>query len=184
MKKYLHIALMLLCVLAVSSCKDDDNGTDEVEIWKVANEAAFQAKANDPSFTKLDALNNEGFIFYKELKKGDGGSVYYTDTVSVYYKGCILMDSKGNMLTDFSNVLEDGYAFNENMFDNGTPVNFAVSSVVAGWQTALQYMKVGDRWEIWIPQQLGYGSSSQSTIPAYSTLVFDVEVLSIPNRDE
>ena len=55
------------------------------------------------------------------------------------------------------------------------PSTFSLGGVVDGWTTALQQMHVGDVWRLYIPQSLGYGSStSNSNIPAYSTLVFDV----------
>jgi FKBP-type peptidyl-prolyl cis-trans isomerase FklB len=50
--------------------------------------------------------------------------------------------------------------------------------VVAGWTEVLQRMKVGERWEIYIPWQQGYGSSV-SAAPAYSTLIFDLNLVSI-----
>ena len=182
MKKYLHIALMLLCVAVVSSSckKDKDDPVDEV--WKLGNEKAFQNKAADASFTKLEALTNDGHIFYKVLEPGDGERIFYTDTVQVYYKGCLVGDKDGNLLTDLSNVLKDGACFDKNMLDDGEPAQFAVKGVIAGWQTALQYMRVGARWEIWIPQELAYGKSGGTSSngiyrPPYSTLVFDVEVV-------
>jgi len=45
--------------------------------------------------------------------------------------------------------------------------------------TALQNMEVGDKWEVWIPQELGYGAIPQTSIPAYTTLVFEIELLEI-----
>ena len=56
------------------------------------------------------------------------------------------------------------------------PVKFAVNGVVDGFATALMHMSIGDRWEVYIPYQLGYGTQVQSSgsIPAYSTLIFDV----------
>ena len=56
------------------------------------------------------------------------------------------------------------------------PVKFAVKGVVTGFGTALQYMHIGDRWQVIIPQQLAYGSSTTPGA-AYSTLVFDVTLV-------
>jgi len=60
------------------------------------------------------------------------------------------------------------------------PVVFAVNGVVEGWQTVLQEMVEGDRWEIYIPYRMGYGSyGSGSSIPGYSTLIFDMQLVKI-----
>jgi peptidylprolyl isomerase len=51
--------------------------------------------------------------------------------------------------------------------------------VIDGWQIALQQMHAGDKWVIYIPYEMGYGSKACAGIPAFSTLVFEVELLSI-----
>lgn len=181
MKKYLHIALMLLCVLVVSCSKDDEDVVDEV--WKLANEEAFQKITADSEYMKLESESKNGYIMYKVIKNGEGeGPIFFTDSIRAYYKGCLIKDKKGNIIQDLSKVLEDGYVFDQRMYDDGIPATFSVTNLVDGWQTALQHMRVGDRWEIWIPQKLGYGANPQKrngqvTIPGYSTLVFDLEVV-------
>jgi peptidylprolyl isomerase/FKBP-type peptidyl-prolyl cis-trans isomerase FklB len=62
---------------------------------------------------------------------------------------------------------------------NDVPSIFTVSGVVDGFSTALQHMQVGDKWEVWIPARLGYGERSQSNIPGFTTLVFEIELLEI-----
>ena len=57
------------------------------------------------------------------------------------------------------------------------PKHFAC--VIEGWQLALRQMHIGDRWIIYIPYTLGYGSRASGPIPAFSTLIFEVELLSI-----
>ena len=54
---------------------------------------------------------------------------------------------------------------------------FGVSGTIAGFGTALQYMHCGDRWMVYIPETLGYGSTAQNKIPAYSTIMFDVTLV-------
>lgn len=186
MKKYLQIALMTLLVIAVSSCKDDN---DEVfdETWKLENEAAFQAKATDPDYTQIKINGaGDGFVYGKKLKQGDGPAIYYNSRVTVYYKGW-LINSK------------DGEYFDKREEEDGLPAKFAVSSSsanyssynnpngysapITGWTIALQNMVVGDKWEVWIPYGLAYGtqdrkdSAGNITIPAYSTLIFEIEVM-------
>ena len=182
MKKYLHIALMLLCVFVVSSCKDDDD-TDAVEreAYKLEQDIAFQAKANETGFEKWDSEAGDGYVFAKLIKKGDGKKVYFNSRVSDYYKGS----------------LTDGTEFDARLFEDGTPFKCAVSSyyanystsnpngygsVISGWSVALQHMVEGDKYEVWIPQQLAYGSSGSGSIPAYSTLIFEIELVSVDEQ--
>lgn len=187
MKKYLQIALMIFCISAVfTSCKDDDNNDDDVaiEAYKLENEQAFQAKANDPDFFKVSIQGaGDDFVYAKRIKEGNKPAVpiYYNSRVTTYYKGW------------FPNSKEGDY-FDKKELEDGAPALFAVSSAsavynqisnpIAGWTIALQNMTVGEKWEIWIPYRLGYGASDYIdkntglvAIPAYSTLIFEIEVV-------
>lgn len=182
MKKYLQFALMIFCLSVVfTSCKDDDNDDGIDEAWKAENEAAFQAKANDPDFTQISVPGaGEYYIYAKKLKEGNGLPIYYNSRVKVYYKGWLINS-------------ENGDYFDKREFEDGAPAKFAVSTSSAnynsysnpngysapilGWTIALQNMVVGDKWEVWIPQELAYGANKQNTIPAYSTLIFEIEVV-------
>ena len=59
------------------------------------------------------------------------------------------------------------------------PTQFNVGGVIVGWSTALQHMVIGDIWRVYIPADFAYGSSKQSNIPAYSALVFDINLVKI-----
>lgn len=75
-----------------------------------------------------------------------------------------------------------GWTINGKKFDSsrgGTPLAVRLCDLIEGWIIAMQQMTVGDRWEIYIPSELGYGKFSQPGIPGGSTLVFDVELLGI-----
>jgi FKBP-type peptidyl-prolyl cis-trans isomerase FklB len=86
-----------------------------------------------------------------------------TDTVSVHYHG----------------TLTDGSVFDSSV-ERGTPAEFPVNRVIAGWTEALQLMSVGDKWKLFIPADLAYGTQSPSPkIPANSALVFEVELLDV-----
>lgn len=185
MKKYLHIALMLLCVLVVSSCKgdDDDTAAVEQEAYKLENETAFLAKGQDPSYVKWVSEAGDGYVYAKLIKKGNGKQAYFNSRVSVYYKGSLIT----------------GTVFDQQLFDDGIPFKCAVSpyytyternpttgaviatwsSVISGWGVALQNMVEGDKYEVWIPQQLAYGVSGQGDIKPYSTLVFEIELVTV-----
>ena len=94
----------------------------------------------------------------------DGGAKpLATDTVSVHYHG----------------TLSDGSVFDSSV-ERGTPAEFPVNRVIAGWTEALQLMAVGDKWKLFIPANLAYGAQSPSPkIPANSALVFEVELLDV-----
>ena len=187
MKKYLHIALMLLCVFVVSSCKDDDDDTEAVEreAYKLEQDIAFQAKVNETGFVRWYSEAGDGYVCAKLIEKGNGKQAYFNSLVSVYYKGS----------------LTDGTVFDQQLFDDGIPFPCAVSpyyaktvtdpvtnsqtkygSVISGWTVALQHMVEGDKYEIWIPQQLAYGASDNGDIPAYSTLIFEIELVSVDEQ--
>jgi FKBP-type peptidyl-prolyl cis-trans isomerase FklB len=104
---------------------------------------------------------------YEILKSGDknGKSPSATDTVSVNYVG----------------TLTDGTEFDSSI-KRGVPAEFPVNGVIAGWTEALQKMKVGDKWKLYVPPELAYGARSPSPkIPPNSALEFEVELLKIEN---
>lgn len=102
-------------------------------------------------------------VLYKELVKGSGTvSPELSSVVSVHYRGTLI----------------NGREF-DNSWKRGCPEAFRLNQVIEGWQQALRQMHVGDRWLIYIPYTLGYGSRSSGPIPGFSTLVFEVELLSI-----
>lgn len=75
-----------------------------------------------------------------------------------------------------------GYTINGKKFDSsrgGAPLAMRLSDLIEGWIIALGHMSVGDRWEVYLPANCGYGRFSQPGIPAHSTLIFDIELLGI-----
>ena len=183
MKQILKI-LFVTILLSIFSCGNNDSDEDALQDWKTANEQAFNAIAANPAYKELKSPGNEGSIYYKVLTEGTGTEpIYYTNTVNVYYKGWYVVgnDNWGINKND---------VFQRKEFDDGTPVSILVASppsyLSKGSSVALQNMKKGDKWEIWIPYQLGYGTTGQYDtntgalkIPGYSTLVFEIEVVDI-----
>jgi peptidylprolyl isomerase/FKBP-type peptidyl-prolyl cis-trans isomerase FklB len=179
-KKIKLYALLLLAVLPVA-CKDDNDGDDA---WKTANEQAFNVIAANPEYTELPSLVNNGSLYYKVLKKGEGTKpIYYTSAVQIYYKAWYVA-------ADPDKHIVPGTVCGQRLFDDGTPLAFLVndSGLLEGWRTALQYMTQGDKWEIWVPQRLNYyigGTyvsaipSFLSAIPAYTTLACEIEVVNV-----
>lgn len=99
---------------------------------------------------------------YKILKSGPAGaSPQKSDIVEVHYVGSLI----------------DGHVFDSSVKRN-TPATFPMTDVVPGWAEALQMMKPGDKWELFIPTSLGYGEFGPPQIPPNSTLIFQLELLS------
>lgn len=100
---------------------------------------------------------------YKVLKSGEGKTPIATDTVTVHYEG----------------KLTDGTVFDSSIA-RGNPVDFEVTQVIKGWVEALQLMKEGDEWELYIPSDLAYGEhGSPPKIGANEDLIFRTNLLSV-----
>lgn len=75
-----------------------------------------------------------------------------------------------------------GWTINGKKFDSsrgGAPLAIRLCDLIEGWIIAMQQMCVGDKWEIYIPSEMGYGKLSQPGIPAGSTLIFEIELIGI-----
>jgi FKBP-type peptidyl-prolyl cis-trans isomerase FklB len=103
---------------------------------------------------------------YKVIKSGAGPSPKKTDTVKVHYHGTLI----------------DGTVFDSSV-QRGEPITLGVGDVIPGWTEALQMMKVGDKWQLFIPAKLAYGEEAPPQIGPNSTLIFDVELLGIEKPD-
>jgi len=100
---------------------------------------------------------------YRVVKSGKGKTPKTTDTVKVHYHGTLI----------------DGTVFDSSV-DRGEPVTFPVNQVIPGWTEALQLMKEGDKWQLFIPSKLAYGEKGAGgKIGPNSTLQFDVELIGI-----
>jgi FKBP-type peptidyl-prolyl cis-trans isomerase FklB len=150
---------------------------DQIRDTMVAFEKDMQAKQaeagkkNETDANKFlaDNKNKDGVkttasgLQYKVLKDGNGAQPKSTDNVTVNYRGT-LMDG-----TEF----DSSYKRNE-------PATFPVSGVIKGWTEALQLMKVGSKYQLFIPPNLAYGSQSPgASIPPNSLLIFEVELMKV-----
>ena len=100
---------------------------------------------------------------YKVLTEGSGKMPKADDTVTVNYKGTLI----------------DGTEF-DSSYKRGQPASFQVNGVIKGWTEALQLMKEGSKWQLFIPLDLAYGERGAGrTIPPNSTLIFEVELISV-----
>jgi FKBP-type peptidyl-prolyl cis-trans isomerase len=111
--------------------------------------------------SKAGIKTTDSGLQYKIIQEGSGDSPKATDDVQVKYTGRLI----------------DGTVFDSTDKRGGTPARFKVGQVIRGWTEALQMMKKGSKWEIYIPSDLAYGERATGTIPANSTLIFDVELV-------
>lgn len=120
------------------------------------------------------------YIYVKKLlANSEGLRPYYTDAAFVYYYGTNILGERfdGNFIgfTAIDKRTLDGHENLPTQFNR--PSKFFVdSSIIAGWKTALQYMREGERWMVFIPYQSAYGKSGSSSILGYSMLCFDMIV--------
>jgi FKBP-type peptidyl-prolyl cis-trans isomerase len=99
---------------------------------------------------------------YKVLMEGSGKTPKATDEVTINYRGSLL----------------DGTEINSS-YKSGKPGIFRVDRVIRGWMEALQLMKEGSKWQLFVPPALGYGERGEGRIPPNSTLIFEVELISV-----
>ena len=115
-------------------------------------------------FLKLNAKQDSvqttaSGLQYKGITMGTGEKPQKTDRVKVDYEGRLI----------------DGTVF-DSSYKRGKPATFPVGQVIAGWTEALCMMPVGSKWEVYVPQELGYGDREQQKIPPFSCLVFTIEL--------
>ena len=99
---------------------------------------------------------------YKVITEGTGEIPTLNDKVRTNYRGTFI----------------NGTEF-DSSYKTNKPVEFPVTGVIKGWTEALQLMKVGSKWELYIPANLAYGEQGRSTIPPNSTLIFEIELLAV-----
>lgn len=114
--------------------------------------------------TKDGVVTLPSGLQYVVMKEGDGPRPQLTDKVTTHYHGTLI----------------DGKIFDSSV-DRGEPISFSVNGVIPGWTEALQLMKVGSKWKLFIPSELAYGANPRSggVIEPNMALIFEVELISI-----
>ncbi|MDO4160135.1 MAG: FKBP-type peptidyl-prolyl cis-trans isomerase [Prevotellaceae bacterium] len=183
-RKLLMFMLALLPMLGFVSCSEESETVEEFPNWQATNEAYYDSIYNvavanadgswkvirNYSFQDSIELTSTDYIAVHVLTEGTGsGCPMFTDSVVVSYSGRLIPS------TSYS----EGYIFDYTYSGTYNPETSAyttlvVSEVIDGFSTALQNMHIGDVWRVYMPYQLGYGESGSSSIPAYSTLIFDI----------
>ncbi len=154
---------------------------DEAREMIMALQKDIQAKMREKAQAQADKNKKEGEEFlaknkeregvktlpdglqYKIITEGKGKSPLATDMVTVNYRGTLI----------------DGTEF-DSSYKRGQPATFPVSGVIKGWTEALQLMKEGSKWQLFIPSSLAYGErGAGGTIGPDSTLIFEVELIKV-----
>ena len=107
----------------------------------------------------------ESGLQYRIIKEGKGEVPTKSSRVKVHYKGTLI----------------DGTEF-DSSYERKEPTTFRADQVIKGWTEALTMMPVGSKWELYIPQELAYGSRETGKIKPFSTLIFEVELISIEDK--
>lgn len=135
---------------------------------KLQEEQTAAVKAEGEAFLAENA-KKEGVVTlpsglqYKVLNAGTGATPKASDSVECHYEGRLI----------------DGSVF-DSSYQRGETATFGVTQVIAGWVEALQLMKEGDKWQLYIPYNLAYGErGAGAQIPPYATLIFDVELVKV-----
>lgn len=134
---------------------------------KVKNAEESQ-KFLDENAKKEGVQTTESGLQYRVLQEGNGISPKEDDFVMVHYRG----------------TFTDGEEF-DSSYSRGEPQRLQTDGVIKGWTEALQMMKKGSKWEIFVPPDLGYGRNGMPPkIPPNSVLVFEIELLSVEKKQE
>lgn len=148
----------------------------EFQVQRAAEAKAKSAKAKAAGAKFLeDNAKKEGIkttksgLQYKVIRTGKGATPTLTDKVSAHYKGRLIDGTQ----------FDASYAGDEPTKAE-KPADFPVRGVIPGWTEALQLMKVGDKWQIYLPSELAYGEDGAGAdIPPHSTLIFDIELVGV-----
>lgn len=133
------------------------------EAYKAENEAWLKQNATKPGVQSLPSG-----LQYKVLTEGKGAVAGKDDEVTVRYEGHTI----------------DGKEFDSSYKRNPNTTTFRPNQVIKGWTEALCMMPEGSKWELYIPQSIGYGSRKAGSIKPYSTLIFTVEVVKVEKKAE
>ncbi|MBQ7878082.1 MAG: FKBP-type peptidyl-prolyl cis-trans isomerase [Bacteroidaceae bacterium] len=183
--KYIVPALLLFGFVAC----DETEEVQEFGNWKSRNIAYID------SIAKVARTNADGdwkvFLAYGLNSEAEYGNEYYVycnvlsegnGTVNPVYSDTVECNYRGRLIPTHS--YKDGYIFDETFTGEldpevDVPLKLTLAGCVRGWITAMMEMVEGDVWRIYVPSELGYNTEVVNSIPAYSTLVFDINLVDI-----
>ena len=165
---------------AAIKAKYNQDMMTEASAYATIHEEAIRAKAIEEQYADNKAAGEK---FLEENKTKEG---VQTTASGLQYK--VIKEGKGAIPTDSSTVkvnykgtLIDGTEF-DSSYKRNAPATFRANQVIKGWTEALTLMPVGSKWELYIPQELAYGARNAGQIKPFSTLIFEVELVSIEDK--
>ena len=201
--RLLWAALFALPASALVACSEEEGKAEEYADWQARNNRFFQTlqdslTANPTvwrryrcySYDQSQTGTTTQCIYVKVLRSDaevtqvndtlgiatTADTPLYTDSVRVAYRGRLLPSLSYSQGFAFDQTYQGSYSRST----TGTS-KMLVSSLVDGFTTAVMQMRRGDRWLVYMPYQLAYGETAQTNIPAYSTLVFDIDLFDFSN---
>ncbi|MDR3510235.1 MAG: FKBP-type peptidyl-prolyl cis-trans isomerase [Caulobacteraceae bacterium] len=154
----MRLILAIGLALALAACSGRKPAAAEAADVKAA-QAFMAANAKQPGVVTLPSG-----LEYRIVTSGPAGGPHprLSDEVKVNYEG----------------KLVSGKVF-DSSFERGEPADFPLEGLVQGWVEALQLMRPGDEWILWVPPSLGYGDEDKGPIPANSVLIFRIQLLGV-----
>ena len=196
-----------LAALLFASCEEVQEAS-KYDNWQSRNEAFIDSIAGETGKVFVATLEDadrmepgrlfaiattsgttagEQYVYCKKITANpEGRRPLYTETVSAYYYGTLITGDKfdGNF-TGYSAVdRQELNAEDKKPTEFDAPAEFAVSGMITGWTAALQLMRTGERWMLYIPYQSAYGTSGSKSIRGYSALAFDLILDDIVTDEE
>ena len=199
--------LLPLAALLFASCEEVQEAS-KYDNWQSRNEAFIDSIARETGGLIIDSeekaaavevgrlfaiattagtMSGDQYVYCKKITANpDGRRPLYTESVSAYYYGTLITGDRfdGNF-TGYS-ALDQGTlnATDKAPTEFDAPSEFSVSGVISGWTAALQLMKTGERWMLYIPYQSGYGTSGSGSILGYSALTFDLDLVEVVEDED
>lgn len=149
----------VITILALSLVNCNKNKCDLEASSIVASAVEITTIQNHLTANSLNATQHSSGLFYEITNAGSGDNPNLCSSVTVKYKGTLL----------------NGSVFDE----SSSNVSFPLKQLIVGWQLGLPLLKKGGSIKLYVPPSLGYGSASQSGIPANSTLIFTIDLVDV-----
>ena len=166
MKKYIIFITIIILTTSALYFSFDGNGVKKMEnkegVERMKNKEGAKRMINEQTDAENKEIETASGLKYEIITMGDGEKPEATDRVTVHYHGTLI----------------DGTVFDSSI-DRGQTITFGLNQVIKGWTEGLQLMPIGSKFKFIIPPELGYGERDMGTIPANSTLIFEVELFDI-----
>lgn len=153
---------LLAAALALAACQP--KGGKDAAAGPPAEQSAASKAFMDKTAKEAGVKVLASGLAYKVVRSGPetGLKPQLTDEVKVHYEG----------------KLEDGQVF-DSSYERGQPAAMPLRGLIPGWQEALQLMRPGDEWILYVPSNLGYGNDAAGQIPPGSPLIFKIELIDV-----